>query len=526
MRKAQWGPHYERARSLVNFWHQVRFASPSTPIRERRANLDRPLSLRLRRRLRGAVRRAALALPGTGKSALRAEDRLFWSDTNAAGIDEQIGGLALDAVFSITPFLTDEEAALRACARRGIPLATAILSFDNLTTRPWIPLTFDAYLLWNRYNAEQLRRGYPAAVDRPITLVGSPQFDFYRDRSYVWSEGEWRKALGLPAGRPVILFGGGFFSCAPHEPLFLGQLDEAIESGEIPRDAVILFRRHPVDPIDRWKPVLDRARHVVHDDPWPLGKRVLGHTNLRRVDIEKLASTLFHSAVHVNVASTMAVDGAIFDRPQIGPAYDDSPGGKYHRSALECYRQEHYQPVVDSGGVDIAPAASGWWRAFAPPLRIPGAWPTAGAAWCVKSAPMMTAARRPAWWKPSAGSWAARTAGTGGRDESAPRRAAKARPGKRNESRDQEPATPLRHEGHWGEVSPRSSARAPLAVSSPEGVTFQSRVVAQPNGRLPIRRSRRFSLPKCRRCSLRAGWPRPHAPCRGTMAEVDCNVKA
>jgi len=354
MQKAQWGPRYERARSLVNYWHQVRFASPSTPIRERRADLDRPLSLRLRRRVRSSLRRTALLLPGAETRARQTEDQLFWSDTNARSIDGQIGGLAIDAVFSITPFLTDEEAAVRACARRGIPLCTAILSFDNLTTRPWMPVTFDAYLLWNRYNAEQLRRGYPAAAGSAITLVGSPQFDFYWDRSYVWSEDEWRKLLGLPAGRPVILFGGGFFSCAPHEPLFLGQLDEAIESGEIPRDAVILFRRHPVDPIDRWKPVLDRARHVVHDDPWPLGKRVLGHTNLRRVDIEKLASTLFHSAVHVNVASTLAVDGAIFDRPQVGPAYDDSPGRKYHRSALECYLQEHYQPIVDSGGVDIA----------------------------------------------------------------------------------------------------------------------------------------------------------------------------
>jgi hypothetical protein len=351
--KAQWGGEYERARGFVNFCHQVRMASPSTAIRERRADLDRSLSVRLRRRAHKMLHRASLLVPGAESRARRDEERLFWSGTNAPAIDEQIGRLHLDAVFCITPFLVDEEAVLRACARRGIPMCTAILSFDNLTTRPWMPLTFHTYLLWNRHNADQLRRGYPEAAGSRIEVVGSPQFDFYHDRSYVWDESDWRARLGLPDGGPVILFGGGFFSCAPHEPQFLEQLDNAIESGEIARDAVILFRRHPVDPIGRWTPILNRARHVVHDDPWTLGKRVLGHTNLRRADIEKLASTLHHSAVHVNVASTMTVDGAIYDRPQVGPAYDDSPGGKYHRAALECYLQEHYLPVVNSGGVDI-----------------------------------------------------------------------------------------------------------------------------------------------------------------------------
>jgi hypothetical protein len=352
--KAQWGGQYERARSVVNLWHQNRFNSPSTRIRERRMNLDRALGLRLRRASHHTTRRILLALPGGSRWIGKRELGLFWSDTNARAVEEQLSQLKVDAVFCLTPFLVDEEMTVRVGSLLGVPSCTAILSFDNLTTRPWIPITFDQYLLWNRHNAEQLRRGYPETADREVTIVGSPQFDFYWKPEYLWTEEKWRRRLRLPLDRPVLLFAGGYFTCAPHEPLFLGQLDDAIEAGDIPGKPTILFRRHPVDPLERWQGVLQHAKHVVVDNPWELGANILGHTNIGNDDISKLVSTLQYSSVHVNVASTMTIDGAIFDRCQIGPAYDDSPSRKYDRAALECYYQEHYLPITKSGGLAIA----------------------------------------------------------------------------------------------------------------------------------------------------------------------------
>ena len=351
--KSQWGTSYTRARMLVNLWHHRRLASCSLAIRERRANLDRTLRQRARQTVHATARKAILGIPGIPARARRLEADLFFKDTNAREVDAQIAGLRPDALFCLTPFLMDEEMAARVCVLRQIPSSAAILSFDNLTTRSWIPMIFQQYLLWNRHNAEQLRRGYPESSQSQVEIVGSPQFDFYWNQRYLWPEDEWRRNLGLPAGRRVILFGGGFYGCAPHEPQFLHHLDQAIEQNEIPGDAIILFRRHPVDPIERWLPVLQGARHVVHDDPWKLGGKVLGHTNVRHEDIAKLASSLYHSSVHVNVASSMSVDGAILDRPQVGPAYDASPGRKYDRAAKECYLQEHYLPIYRSGGIDL-----------------------------------------------------------------------------------------------------------------------------------------------------------------------------
>jgi hypothetical protein len=362
---------YERVRSWLNLMHKKRLKTPSEPIWERRADVGRSLYHRARRRARNQAIHVITALKGGEGNLRRREQEIFEKETNGLEIQKQIDLLKPDAAFSLTPSLLNEEVALRACARRGVPMCASILSFDNITTRGWCAVLFDQYLVWNRYNADELLRAYPEVNSNQINIVGAPQFDFYWDRSYLWEESEWRAQLGLPAGRPVILFGGGYFACAPHEPRFLAQIDAAIEAKEIPGNPIILFRNHPVDPIERWQSVLKDAKHVVYDDPWPTG-RITGHANVRTRDIQKLASCLYHSCVHVNVASTMALDGAIFDRPQVGPAYDDTPGSSYDQTARDLYQQEHYLPITRSGGVDIANNRDEMIRAVKSALLEPG----------------------------------------------------------------------------------------------------------------------------------------------------------
>ena len=350
--QAKLSNEYERLRSYINIWHKKHMNSPSTGIWERRADSHRSLSYRLRRRTKKKCFHALFAVPGVVNWLMTKERSMVPSHTNIQDIRRQMEFLKPDAAFSLTPFLANEEMALRGVLERGAPVCASILSFDNLTSKAWLPLTFDEYLVWNRYDADSLLRLYPQVPSDVVKIVGSPQFDFYWDSRYRWTDETWRTRIGLPPEGPVILFGGGHYFCAPHEPNFLLQLDNAIESGELPKDAVILFRCHPVDPIERWLPVLKQTKHVVRDDPWKQGV-ISGQTNVRDYDIQKLTSTLYHCAVHVNVASTMVIDGAVFDRPQVGPAYDDTPGGSFNRTARELYLQEHYLPITNSGGLDI-----------------------------------------------------------------------------------------------------------------------------------------------------------------------------
>lgn len=362
---------YDRIRGLLNVWYKKRLNSPSGPIWERRADAHRDVPYRVRRRVRKYAFHALFAVPGATDWLVEKERSMLDSHTNMGEIRRQVGALKPDAALTLTPFLPAEETALRAAMTLGVPVCASILSFDNITSRGWIPVIFDQYLVWNSYDVAALLRGYPGISREMVRIVGAPQFDFYWDPKFRWPEAIWREHIGLPAQGPVILFGGGHYFCAPHEPNFLLQLDQAIENGELPRETTILFRCHPVDPIERWHAVLAQTKHVVRDDPWKRGQ-VLGQTNLRNADIQKLASTLYHCAVHINVASTMTIDGAIFDRPQIGPAYDDSPGGRFDRIAREVYLQEHYLPITNAGGLDIVRSRSELIQAVRSALKDPG----------------------------------------------------------------------------------------------------------------------------------------------------------
>lgn len=343
---------YQKSRSQVYDWHMVARKTPTMPIDRRRE-----ASLMGRRESLSALYHHTLndlsiLVPGNVDRLLKLNEDLFWSQTNVSEFEQLLQTVKPDAIFSITPYVNREEPLLRAAARAKIRCATSILSFDNITTRARIPIKFEKYMVWNHYNFRELMRAYPEVKPEEIVITGPPQFDFYRDSSYIIDEAAWRKSLNLPADKLVILFGGGTYQVVPHEPFFLKQLDEEITAGHIPGDPVILFRRHPGDIASRWEDILVNAKNVVVDQSWHANEK-RGQVNITRADIENLISTLVHCAVHINSSSTLSVDGAIFDRPQIGPAYDADPAKKFDRVLKDLYIREHYLPITRSGGLDV-----------------------------------------------------------------------------------------------------------------------------------------------------------------------------
>ena len=343
---------FKDARKLVNFWHKYYRKTNTTQIDIRRESSLLGFRDRVNYELNILSDRLKTAKNSRIPLLLEEEENLFWTDTNFADFDAILTESNADAIFSITPFVNKEEPLLRCAQQRGISRYTSILSFDNVTSRTRLPVSFNHYLVWNRYNRDELLRSYPDVTPQKITISGPPQFDFYYDDSYIINENQWRSSLDLLHNRPVILFGGGTYKIVPNEPLFLKQLDDAISAGEIPANPVILFRRHPGDIASRWQDVLKSTKNVWIDKSWQANESK-GQINITRADIEHLCSTLKHCAVHINASSTLTVDGAVFDRPQIGPAYDPGISRKYDRVLKELYIREHYQPITNSDGLDV-----------------------------------------------------------------------------------------------------------------------------------------------------------------------------
>ena len=347
-------PKYERIRKKIHEMHFIRINSSSTSIDRRRKQLFHSKIIRFKQAIKYRLVKMEYLIPNKYTKLCELENKIIDDETNIHEFKKIINQTNPDYILSITPYFINEEFLLRAASTSKAKLITSILSFDNLTTRPRIPVIFDHYLLWNKYNKEELIRIYPVAKHKGIFIVGTPQFDFYYDNSYLWPENYWREKLGIPEGRRVILFAAGPKEIAPIEPHWLQQVDEAITNKEIFRNPIILLRRHPVDSEERWNASRNKLKNVIFDDPWPMGKDIISHVNITHYDLEKLASTLYYSDVHLNASSTMTIDGAIFDKPQIGPGYDDSLGKSFDREMRELYQREHYLPITQSGGLQIA----------------------------------------------------------------------------------------------------------------------------------------------------------------------------
>lgn len=331
-----------------------RLASPSTAIDRRRRYVDRSAEIRLRRWLAWQRDQRRWGSADAEARARAQLERELPDRTNLAEHDDFLAANRIDAVLSVTPFTVQELVLLHAVGRRGLPAATSILSFDNLTTRPPLPIVFDRYAVWNRFNADELRRGYPEVDPARIAVVGPAQFDFYRDPSYVVPAEQWRARHGIAAGAPTLLYGAGPPSVSPHEDQYVEDLLAAIDAHQVPRNLRVVLRRHPNDRPDRW----ERFRHhpaIAVDDPGAIGDdHRPGNANLDRAQIVDLCSALAHTDVHVSVSSTMSLDGAFFDKPQIGPAYDRRGARRHRRRAIELYEREHFVPLVASGGLELA----------------------------------------------------------------------------------------------------------------------------------------------------------------------------
>lgn len=352
--ESRWEKEYDALRSSIDKWFYANQSkTPSHKIQKKYLRQFLPLKRRLVKSLRDKYHTLILSLPGKAAKLFELEKHLLKEFTNYVEMAALVKQLNIDALFTVTPFHRQEDILLRACKDAGKKMITSILSFDNVTKRGWLPVEYDVYMLWNKYNQQELNRIYPLAIKKAKVIVtGAAQFDFYFNPDFLQDKNEWYKKTGFKDnGRQIILYAGGPRALLPQEPMFLKHIDAAISNGTIHGKPVILFRCHPMDKVERWKEAVGASDNIIYETSWTGGER-LQNVNLTNDDIIKLCSNLAYTDVHINTASTMTVDGSVYNKPQIGPAYDKSS----YRSKLlqKMYRQEHFIPIMKAGGVKQA----------------------------------------------------------------------------------------------------------------------------------------------------------------------------
>lgn len=251
--------------------------------------------------------------------------------------------------------------AVLAARSLGIPTATFIFSWDNLSSKGRIAAPFDHFFVWSELMRKELTAFYPDVQADRIHVVGTPQFDPYADTALRWTRSEFFSRIGADAARPLICYSGGDTSTAPEDHLHVRLLMDLIRKGEIKSRPQVLLRPAPVDDGSRYDEVRRDYPELIYARPaWiHAAPGDWSQTLPLPEDVQFLANLTRHADLNVNLASTMTLDFAIHDKPAVNIAFDmaDPPVHGYPLWDY-YYRFEHYQLVVEMGAARFARSAA------------------------------------------------------------------------------------------------------------------------------------------------------------------------
>ncbi len=239
--------------------------------------------------------------------------------------------------------------AVLAAKELGIPTATFIVSWDNLSSKGRIVAPFDHYFVWSEYMRQEMLRYYPYVPPTNIHVVGTPQFDSYADPSLLWSRAEFFRRVSADPGRPLICFSGGDAGTCPEDPEHVRILMEFIRDGRIRRNPQVLVRPAPVDDCKRYETVRRQFPELIFTQPAWIHTRPGDWTRVIPTadDVQFLANLTHHADINVNLGSTMTLDFGLHDKPVVNVAFDVADPPLFGMPVYDFYyNYEHFQPVV------------------------------------------------------------------------------------------------------------------------------------------------------------------------------------
>jgi hypothetical protein len=335
-------PWLALARSVRNGRDYVRFRTPAfasaTALRERagtkvpgpfRTVMDLPLV----RSPRGT---------GMVAAAIAAIERTIPPDADVlAYLQQQRPDVLL--VSPLIDLTSDQGEYVKAARALGIPTAMCLHSWDNLTTKGLIGVQPDRVFVWN----EPLKR---EAVDMhgcapgQVEVTGAPVYDQWFDRQPSLTRDAFCATVGLPSGRPFLLYLCSSPFISRGEEVVVKQWLAALRAAADPRlrDIGVLVRPHPRNKLEVWSNLDLRAfGNVV---VWPTS----GSNPVDADTRNGYFNSLFHAAACIGINTSAQIEAAIVGRPVFTfrvPQYAATQEGTLHF---------HYLLAENGGPVRVA----------------------------------------------------------------------------------------------------------------------------------------------------------------------------
>jgi hypothetical protein len=274
-----------------------------------------------------------------GQALRTAEGLMPISEASRAFIEAQDPDVVLLA--SVSAWRAPQFDHLRAARALGRRTGICVFSWAHLSSKAILRTIPDRVFVWNETQRNEAVRLHAVPAER-VVVTGAQCFDQWFDRRPSMNHDDFCRKLGLPAGRPFLLYVcSALFQGSASEALFVQRWIRAIRgSGLAPLATTsILVRPHP-----------SRMKEWTGIDLASEGDVVLWGRN--PVDAEARRDyfdSLAHSAAVVGLNTSAFLEGAIAGRPvftTLLPEHHENQQGTIHF---------HYLLNVNGGLLHTAP---------------------------------------------------------------------------------------------------------------------------------------------------------------------------
>ena len=240
--------------------------------------------------------------------------------------------------------------AVQAAQWLGIPTATFIFSWDNLTSQGRIFLPYDHYLVWSDKLKRQLLEMYESVEPSNVHVTGTPQFDFHLRPEFYSSREEFCQRFRIDPNRPIVLYTSGMSNHMPGEPEIVEEIADMLSEYSPESRPQLVVRVYPKDTTGRFDELRERRSDIRFlDVAWDPDWLTPGAR-----DSADLVNTLRHCDLGINIASTISLELCMFDKPVINVGYNPVSVEESNVNFSEYYDFDHYVPVAASGAIEIA----------------------------------------------------------------------------------------------------------------------------------------------------------------------------
>ena len=197
---------------------------------------------------------------------------------------------------------------LKAAAWEGIPTASWIQSWDNLSSKGLLHFAPDRVFVWNTVQRDELAR-YHGIHERHVCVTGAQTFDHWFGSEPPVRRADFCAENGLDPERPIILYlASSRLAEASPADFFVRWLETLRTSGDLVLEAAsVLVRPHPTN-VQPWLGLQRDDRTAVS----PTIAEAPINSNVYR---SRFQDELHHASVAVGLNTSAMIDAAIFGKP-------------------------------------------------------------------------------------------------------------------------------------------------------------------------------------------------------------------